>query len=100
MKNFTKLANLKKAEDNYYLTANYLLTLANQAYDLFLSSEVHEKRLLLKITLQNLELEGKKVRYHFLNPFDKIANLASRQLWLRTLNEIRTFSKENQQPDF
>ncbi|GIV44965.1 MAG: hypothetical protein KatS3mg035_2088 [Bacteroidia bacterium] len=46
------------------------------------------------------ELKGRKVRYHFLNPFDKIFNLASRQLWLRTLNEIRTFFKENAQADF
>jgi len=36
----SKLANLQQAEDNYYLTANYLLNLANQAYDLFLSSQI------------------------------------------------------------
>lgn len=44
--------------------------------------KVHEKRLLLNLTLQNLELEGKKVRFNWTNPFDKIANLASRQAWL------------------
>ena len=47
------------------------------------SSEVHEKRLLLKMALQNLELMGKKARYDWINPFDKIAFYASRQAWLR-----------------
>ncbi|MCD6226134.1 hypothetical protein J7J95_03640, partial [bacterium] len=49
----SKLANLQKAEDEYYITANYLLELANRAYELFKSSEVEEKRQLLKLILQN-----------------------------------------------
>ncbi len=55
----TKLSNLQKAEDNYYLTVNYLLQLTNRAYDLFLSSEIEEKRKLLKILLQNPTLDRK-----------------------------------------
>jgi len=39
----SKLANLQKAEDEYYITANYLLELANRAYELFKSSETGEK---------------------------------------------------------
>jgi len=63
---------------------------------LFESSEVHEKRLLLKLTLENLELNGKKVRFNWLNPFDKIANLASRQLWLERWCDYRTTDWVNQ----
>lgn len=78
----TKLANLQKAEDNYYLTVNYLLQLANRAYDLFVSSEIEKKRQLLKLLLQNPTLDGKKVRYNLLKPFDTILNYADSQLWL------------------
>ena len=50
--------------------------------ELFESSEAHEKRLLLKMTLQNLELKGKKTQYDWIKLFDKIAFYASRQAWL------------------
>ena len=77
-----KIAKLNYADEEYYLTSEYLLKLASNASKLFESSEVHEKRLLLKMTLQNLELNGKKARYDWINPFDKIAFYASRQAWL------------------
>lgn len=38
----TQLAMLQDAEDNYYITAKYLLELANRAHELFISSEVEE----------------------------------------------------------
>lgn len=77
-----KLTNLQQAEDNYYLTAKYLLELANRAYDLFMSSEIEEKRELLKLTLQNLKLKGKTVQYEAIKPFDKILFYATRSNWL------------------
>jgi len=77
-----KISKLNYADEEYYLTSEYLLKLASNASKLFESSEVHEKRLLLKMTLQNLELKGKKVRFDWIKPFNKIANLASRQAWL------------------
>jgi hypothetical protein len=77
-----KMNKLHFADEEYYLTSEYLLKLASKASELFESSEVKEKRLLLKLTLQNLELKGKKVRYPWQKPFDTIANYASRQAWL------------------
>lgn len=53
---------LQEAEDNYYITAKYLLELANRAYDLFISSEVEERRQLVKLVLSNLRIEGNIVR--------------------------------------
>jgi site-specific DNA recombinase len=44
----TKLAMLQEAEDNYYITAKYVLEIASRAYELFISSEVEEKRQLLR----------------------------------------------------
>ena len=37
----------------------------------------------MKITLQNLVLDGKNVRFDWIKPFDKIAYFATRQAWLR-----------------
>ena len=87
----TKLAMLQDAEDNYYITAKYILELANRAYDLFISSEVEERRQLLKLVLSNLRVEGKKVQYEAVKPFDSILVSANSQSWLPGLDS-------NQQP--
>lgn len=79
----TQLATLQEADDNYYITAKYLLELANRAYELFESSEVEERRQLIKLVLSNLRVEGKLVRYDAIKPFDTILNYADGQLWLR-----------------
>ena len=77
----TRLALLQEAEDNYYITAKYLLDLANRAYELFRSSEVEERRQLIKLVLSNLRVEDKLVRYDAVKPFDTILNYADSQLW-------------------
>ena len=76
------MAKLTTADEDYYITANYLLQLSNRAYELFKSSEVQEKRQLLKLILQNLRLKGSSVDYDLIKPFDKILFYASRQNWL------------------
>ena len=53
------LSQLQEAEDNYYITAKYILDLSSRAYDLFVSSEVEEKRQLIKLILSNLRLKTK-----------------------------------------
>jgi len=58
----------------------------SKASELFESSEMHEKRQLIKLTLQNPELNGKKVRFNWIKPFDTIANYASRSAWLPGLD--------------
>lgn len=88
----TRLAMLQEAEDNYYITAKYLLELANRAYELFVSSEVEEKRQLLKLVLQNLRIEGDKVCYEAVKPFDSILVSANSQSWLARWDEFGTFS--------
>lgn len=90
----SKLTGLQKAEDEYYLTANYLLQLANKAYELFESSEIEQKRQLLKLILQNPTLEGRKVRYFVQKPFDTILDCADNKLWLALIEYVTTFFKE------
>ncbi len=77
-----KITKLQFADEEYYLTSEYILKLASRASELFESSEPMEKRLLLKMTLQNLELKGKKAQFDWIKPFDKIAFYASRSAWL------------------
>ncbi len=78
----TRLSLLQEAEDNYYITAKYLLELVNRAYDLFISSEVEERRQLLKLVLQNLKLDNKKLVYTAQKPFDTLLNCSDNKLWL------------------
>lgn len=78
-----KVTNLQSADEEYYLNSEYLLKIASHAKELFESSEPQEKRLLLKMALQNLRLEGRIVRYDWIKPFDKIALYAPRLDWLR-----------------
>lgn len=77
-----KEQNLQKAEDDYYLTASCLLELASRASELFESSEVEEKRQLLKLVLQNCELKGKKLEFTLEKPFDTVLHYADRSAWL------------------
>ena len=77
-----RISRLGIADEEYYLTSEYLLQLANRAYELFMSSKAEEKRQLLKLTLQNLKLEGKKVEFELVKPFDKVFACAGSQTWL------------------
>jgi len=45
------------ADEEYYLTAQYLVQIVSRAKELFAGSEPEEKRLLLNMTLQNLRLD-------------------------------------------
>lgn len=78
----TRLGMLQEAEDNYYLSAKYLLELSNRAYDLFKSSELEERRQLIKLVLSNLRVEGRKVVYEAIKPFNTILDFSDRQAWL------------------
>jgi site-specific DNA recombinase len=76
-----RLERLDEAENNYYITAKYVLGLVNHAYDLFISSEVEERRQLIKLVLSNLRIEDEKVLWDVLKPFDLIVNCTDRLEW-------------------
>ena len=77
----SRLNRLQNAEDNYYIMAKSILDLVNRAYELFLGSEVEEKRQLINLILQNLKLDGKKLLYDVQKPFDLIVDCLDRQSW-------------------
>ena len=81
-----KMGKLQIADEEYYITSDYILNLASRADELFESSEPIEKRQLIKFALQNLVLDGSLVRYDEIKPFDTIRDYASRQAWLLDLD--------------
>ena len=91
-----RISRLEVADEEHYLTSEYLLQLANRAYELFMSSEAEEKRQLLKLTLQNLKLGGTKVEFELVKPFYKVFACASNQAWLPLIDLFRNCRLELQ----
>jgi len=77
----TRLEKLREAENNYFLMAKYVLELIRNAYTLFKSSEVEEKRHLIKLLLLNLRVEGENLLWDVQKPFDLIVNCSDHLLW-------------------
>ncbi len=77
-----KLETLEKADETYFTSASTLLNLANRACEIFLGSEMDEKRQLLGFVLQNCTFDGKNLDFTLKKPFDTLALCAKRQTWL------------------
>ena len=77
-----KLETLEKADETYFTSASTLLNLANRACEIFLGSEMDEKRQLLGFVLQNCTFDGKNLDFTLKKPFDTLALCATRQTWL------------------
>ena len=78
-----EIARYDQADENYYITANTVLNLAQKAYEIFQSSEVAEKRQLLNFLLQNPELNGRKLVFKLKTPFDTVLQANECSNWLR-----------------
>jgi len=48
------------ADENFYITANTVMNLAARSREIFLSSEVAEKRQILNLVFQNLKMDDQK----------------------------------------
>jgi len=57
------------ADQNFYVTANTVLNLAARAREIFESSEAGEKRQLLNLMFQNLQLRGVNLSVQVCEPF-------------------------------
>jgi len=86
----SKRMSVQKADDDYYITATYLLKLASKASILFERSEAEEKRLLLNMVVQNATLNGTIVDYDLKKPFDTVLVSANSQSWLARWDDFRT----------
>ncbi len=85
---------LQKADEEYYITATYILNLAKRAYDLFLSSEPDIKRQLLKLVLQNCEINNGSLRYTLNYPFSTIFKYTKSHNWLPLYDVFRHLKQE------
>jgi len=74
----TEIQNHSDADEDFYLTANTVLKLAQRAAEIFKSSEVTEKRQLLNYLLQNCQMDGKKLEFSLRNPFNRILEISNR----------------------
>ena len=63
------------------MAAKSILSIVNEAHDLFISSEVEEKRQLIKLVLSNLRIEKENLVWDAQKPFDEILNATDRKLW-------------------
>lgn len=78
-----KIEQLNKADEEYYLLADTILSLSQRAGELFESSELEQKREIINLTLQNLVLNGEKLSYDLIKPFDTILKSNDSHIWLR-----------------
>lgn len=78
----SKLEGLQKADEDFYLTAKYILTLSNKAPKIFEGSEPTVKRQLLKLLLQNCTVNDATLIPQIRSPFHLFVKGASRTEWL------------------
>ena len=62
-KNNETMKNYLKADQNFKITVNTLLSSASKAYELFECSSIEQKRAFIDNVFSDLELEGTKLRY-------------------------------------
>ena len=85
----TRLSRINKADEEYYITASYLLQLASRSYELFMGSEPEQKRQLITLTLQNLEIKDGLLSYEWVKPFDSVFVSAKSHTWGRLREFVR-----------
>ena len=64
-----QMARHEKADHNFYVTANMVMNLATRAKKIFESSEVDEKRQLLDLVFQNLQMKDGSLSFSVREPF-------------------------------
>ena len=72
-----------RADENYYITASNVLNLAKNAFELFKSSEIPEKRAILNYLLQNCDANENKLEFSLRSPYNHILEFAKQPTWLR-----------------
>ncbi len=78
----TRLSNHEKGDDSFKETVESLFTLASQAYGMFESSEIEQKRRMIAFVFTNLRLKGSTLEYDLRKPFHLMTGTRSRQDWL------------------
>ena len=69
-----KLVDFTNNDKRFVVTAEYLLSLASNAKELFESSQPQQKSKILRLLLANLTLNQKKLQLHLLKPFSGLVS--------------------------
>jgi len=78
-----RLKQFRQADDQYYITATTVLSVASRSYELFKSSKPNKKREILRLVLSNCTLTDENLCYDLKEPFQTILTYASCSEWLR-----------------
>ncbi len=70
----SQMQDHSSADEQFYITANMTLNIAQRAKEIFLSSEPEEKRQFLGFLLQNCTLDEKKLYFSLRSPFNFISD--------------------------
>jgi len=84
------MKNYLKADQNFKLTVNTVLSIATKAYELFVSSNIEQKRKLINYVFSSLELEGVTLCYSLKKPFDLMVDCTTYNDWLGLVDTLRT----------
>jgi len=70
-----KLGLLTEADEKFSIAVATILSLGQNAYQIFQSSKVETKREILHLLLSNLKLKDRKISYTLRKPYDYIRSL-------------------------
>ena len=76
-----KLLRVDEVDKDFYVTAEYILQLAQQSSDLFKRSEHEERRLLINTVLLNVTWDGVSLCYDYKEPFNLLAEMNESPVW-------------------
>jgi len=85
-----QLSKLTKSDESYYITMGYVFQLAQSALDLFVGSEMEERRQIINLVFQNASMNGDKLVYTMAEPFNLLQNLDESTIWGSLLDIFRT----------
>lgn len=86
----TRLSTLDKVNDEFYSTLENLMRIARNAPLTLESSKLEQRKELINLVLQNLELDDRQLRWKYKKPFDLMASCAKMNSWLGRSVKLRT----------
>ncbi len=81
-----RIRSLDTVDGQFAKQMDYLIKVAHGAANIFAGSEISEKRELLKMFFQNLQLRGKNLEYTMASPFDEFAKCQEIAEWWAVLD--------------
>ena len=76
-----KLEKVNEVDKDFYITAKYILKLAQHSSELFRRSEHEERRLLINTVLLNTTWDGVSLCYDYQEPFNLLVEMNESTVW-------------------